>query len=123
MPEFKPEVNLEDHYSSEIWFAMGVFEALCRTMYGVRSVITSLNDGKHKVGSKHYACRAFDARVKNLDKNPADLSAEDRVRGRAIYQQMRDILDPIGFDTVFEGDHIHCEWDPKVGEAFWGRTP
>lgn len=63
-------------------------------------VITSLNDGKHMVGSLHYEGKAADLRIWGL-KDPA--AVEKRIA----------ILVGTDFDVILEKDHIHVEYDPK----------
>lgn len=64
--------------------------------------VTSVTDGKHKDGSKHYEGLAFDLRTRMLTK-------EQTLRLAAV---MRGILEG-EWDVVVEGDHIHVEFDPK----------
>ena len=58
--------------------------------------VTSLRDGNHRAGSLHYDGLAFDIR-------PCD----------SIF--VEDIKRVLGskWDVVYEGNHIHCEYDPK----------
>ena len=72
------------------------------TKYGVELVITSVNDGQHMTGSKHYINQAFDCRTKNITTSKAFIIAE--------------IKENIGenFDVVFENEgkdteHLHIE--------------
>jgi len=67
-------------------------------------VITSGNDGKHSVTSKHYVGNALDFRTNNLD-DPAG-------EGPQIVTELNKALGR-DFDVLFEGDHIHIEYDPK----------
>lgn len=74
------------------------------SQYGTELVITSGNDGRHSVTSKHYAGNAIDLRTRNLPRPQQD----------AV--EIADILNTsLGrdFDVLFEGDHIHVEYDPK----------
>lgn len=94
------------------WFAMGAFEALC-TLYADRPlIVTSANDSHaDKPQSLHNKGLAFDARTK-------DLNAEQKAQ---VFAQAKKILDPLGFDLVFENqngpnEHIHVEFDPKADE-------
>jgi hypothetical protein len=112
MPVFKPEVNLAPEYPKEVWYAIGVFDSLVRELADTQCVITSLNDGTHGQNSKHYQSLAFDVRTKNLYEQQA----------KDVCTKAKLILDPQGFDTVWEVDHIHCEYDPKAGELFIRKT-
>ena len=67
-------------------------------------VITSLNDGTHMDGSKHFTDEAFDVRIWNIPNIPqfsADLCCG------------LELMCPGGYDVVLERDHIHVEFDPK----------
>lgn len=75
---------------------------------GVEVVITSGTDGRHSVGSKHYAGAALDVRTRTL-KDPD-------ITGPQIVHRLRGKLGP-DFDILFEGDHIHVEYDPKRPEG------
>lgn len=67
--------------------------------------ITSANDSKHKDGSRHYTSEAFDIRTRNIVGNIA-LTAREWA-GR-MQRQLG-----VDYDVIFEGDHIHAEYDPK----------
>lgn len=120
MPVFKNDVKLDHPYPREVWYAIGVFDAMLRYELGVQAVITSLNDGNHMKGSKHYANLAIDERTRQLSPDQA----------QRIFLTVKAILDPQGYDTVWEGtgepgssgQHIHIEFDPKPGETFERRT-
>jgi len=73
--------------------------------YGVKGgvVITSVTDGKHKEGSRHYTGDAIDIRIWNLPEDVSYLQASS---------DLRSLLDD-DYDVVLESDHIHVEWDPK----------
>jgi hypothetical protein len=68
-------------------------------------VITSVMDGKHMAGSRHYAGQAVDIRLVSVSEAflPAKLKAA---------------LGP-DFDVVPESDHLHIEYD-KRGMRFGG---
>lgn len=70
--------------------------------YGVDLVVTSVSDGKHKQGSKHYVGMGADLRTSHL--KPGE--AEQIVAG------LKAELDA-DFDIVLESDHVHLEYDPK----------
>lgn len=72
--------------------------------YGVDCVITSGNDGRHSSKSRHYSGMALDLRVRNLPDPEAD--------GRQIASELNEALG-IDFDVIFEGDHIHVEWEAR----------
>jgi len=74
-------------------------------------VITSVTDGHHSKGSKHYIGNAFDLRVRGPDN---DWSAPEQQR-RSYCDALKRRLGK-EFDIVLhEGGsaHIHIEWDPE----------
>ena len=66
--------------------------------------LTSVADGKHSRGSKHYIGNACDYRTVKMDKTYDWESVRD------------DIANALGdeFDVVLERTHLHVEFDPKV---------
>lgn len=80
----------------------GIFQAeRVYFKYDKRMVITSLNDGKHMNGSKHYVGQAMDLRIWGL---------EDKLE--VVKEELKQVLGR-DFDVVLEGDHFHIEYDPK----------
>ncbi len=65
-------------------------------------VITSVTDGTHMRGSKHYTGMAFDARIRDV--------VESRAReiARSIGKQLGG-----DYDVILEESHLHVEYDPK----------
>lgn len=82
--------------------------------------ITSAADGKHSQGSRHYTSEAFDIRVKNVKGFKWSLMGDWKFN-----QRVADWAEAIRFelgskyDVVYGDaqhlDHIHCEFDPKIG--------
>lgn len=72
--------------------------------YGVTPVITSANDSKHLPNSLHYSNMAWDFRVWGLP----DPQAVVRELNQMLNIKHHD------YDVIFEKDHIHIEFDPKV---------
>lgn len=68
--------------------------------------VTSARDGKHKPGSKHYVGLATDLRTIS-----AGISYSE---AQAIVFDLKQALGS-QYDVVNEVDHIHLEFDPKVG--------
>lgn len=66
------------------------------------AVITSVADGKHSRGSKHYSGNAVDWRTRHL------LTSE---RDKITLDCKASLGDD--FDVVLESDHLHVEYDPK----------
>ena len=83
-----------------------VFAAACT--WSLRSrvdvEINSINDGPgvHLATSLHYFDLAVD--LDTVGDRPADLLA--------LAEYLRCTLDP-QYDVVFEGDHVHVEWDAR----------
>jgi hypothetical protein len=87
---------------NEIWFAIGFTEATCQFL-GLDFTITSLTEGEHSEHSLHYKGLAFDMRTR-------DFTVEQL---ESVFNHVKQKLNPIGYDVVKEGDHIHVEYDPK----------
>ena len=108
--KYKKDVNATD-IKHQVWFAIGFAEALCRLNDLDEVVVTSLRDGVHGVNSLHPKGLAADIRTRNM-----------KDKTLKIFNLLRMWLDPQGFDTVLESDHIHIEFQPKTGESFDGRV-
>ncbi len=86
----------------EMAFVMPIIESVYLE-YGTEAVITSVSEGRHMRGSKHYTGCAVDVRTRTVDtEHHAPLCAS--LRG-ALEED---------FDVVLERDHIHIEYDPKT---------
>ena len=66
---------------------------------------TSANDGKHMRGSRHFTSQAFDIRTRNI-KGAVSLHAQKWTERIKVQLGRK-------YDVLFEGDHIHIEYDPK----------
>lgn len=115
MPKLKGSVK-ESTASREVWYAVGVYDALCASL-GVVGVVTSMNDSSHGAESLHYKDRAVDLRSKHI-------SADNREH---VFQELVRLLNPLGYDVLFENqgldaEHYHVEWDPKGSEVFISRV-
>ena len=86
----------------ELLFAVMVADEVY-TEHGAELVITSFNDGAHSLTSLHYAGCAFDCRTSNLG---GDDYAKD------VAEEIKQRLN-IDYDVIFEGNHIHCEFQPR----------
>ena len=80
--------------------AIVVVDQVCSEL-GVGCVITSGRDSKHSDESFHYLGAGLDFRTRELDQQTAKV-LEHRVSQRLGSQ----------WDVVFEGDHLHVEFDP-----------
>lgn len=85
----------------ELLFALNVADRVYNT-HGEELVITSIKDGKHKVGSKHYSGDAADLRIKFFTE-----PKKKEVHARLIASLGQD------YDVVLHETHIHVEFDPK----------
>lgn len=85
----------------EVVLALGVAAEIYQKYFGTVMTVTSVLDGLHRPGSKHYTGHAADLRVYGL---------EGRVT--AVVDALRAALGE-DFDIIPEGDHIHLEFDPK----------
>ena len=65
-------------------------------------IITSITDGKHSKGSRHYSGQAIDIRTRHMSSVVAK-EARDKI-AKAL---------PNDFDCVLEKTHIHLEFDPR----------
>lgn len=72
---------------------------------GYNLTLTSVTEGKHSRGSRHYIGCAFDCRIRMLKDGEASTIA-NRLRS-ALGSQ---------FDVVLEETHIHVEFDPEYHE-------
>lgn len=96
----KPGVDVRG-IQPEILLACQIAEA-CYRRHGYPFTITSVVDGRHSTNSLHYEGQAVDLRVWPVPEEKRQALADEI--GAALGRQ---------FDVVFEGDHIHCEWDPS----------
>lgn len=64
----KPEVRLKGLSAGLVWilYALEEFHRMYDGVQPTTLVITSINDGTHSVGSKHYINEAIDLRSKNF---------------------------------------------------------
>lgn len=80
--------------------------------HGVPCVITSGDDGQHRVEhSLHYTGNALDIRL------PSRFTGSPRDDSRMAADLKLALNAPHIFDVVLESDHIHVEYDPKVEVA------
>jgi len=94
------------------WYALGVIE-VCYRHRGFEVVVTSLADShENRPASLHNQGLACDIRIRNI---PASTLA-------FIVSDIKEILEPVGYDIVLENNHIHCEYQPKNGENLIEET-
>jgi len=65
-------------------------------------VVTSVCDGKHMQGSKHYEGMAIDIRTREM-------------QAAMLKPCLEELKEALGhqYDAILEGDHFHVEFDPK----------
>ena len=86
----------------EILAAMVIADEISVAVADVEIVITSILDGDHMQGSKHYTGEAFDMRKRCYDD-----SEQKSILEKLIMNLGTD------FDVVNESTHFHIEYDPK----------
>lgn len=103
--EFKPGVKIEG--LKPVMFPLIVYASNIhfRLFNSKKMVVTSVTDGKHMKGSKHYQGLAFDVRINDKSKDEIHL----------FYNALATDINLMrnGCDVVLEKDHIHIEYDPK----------
>ena len=87
----------------EMVLALSIVESILGD-HGVDCVVTSLVDGQHSRGSLHYVGCACDIRSRDMPQTHYD----------EIFEELKKALGE-DFDLVDEGDHWHCEFQPKTG--------
>lgn len=104
MIRFKPEVRLGylDAKLADVLTAACLWSVLTR----VDVEVNSINDGPgvHMAGSLHYFNLAID--LDTVGDKPADLEALADYLRRWLHPQ---------YDVLFEGSHVHVEWDAHRG--------
>lgn len=106
MIEIKDGVKLGG-LRAEMVLAVCIVEAILHD-YGVRCVITSGRDGKHKDGSLHYKGLALDFRAHDLNEayQKEALLAMQTLLGPEYQVLLEVATDPMA-------THFHVEFDPK----------
>jgi hypothetical protein len=95
--------NLSNEIFVGILWAQDIF-----AKYHIELVVTSANDGKHMLGSKHFTNNAFDLRANNMtDEQQKKIAAELQEKLGSDYY--------VGAEFFANGsnDHIHVEYDPR----------
>lgn len=72
-----------------------------RSVLNLSLIITSVTDGKHSIGSKHYTGYAIDLRIWHMSDSQIKIFTN-------FFQKNFDK----NYDLVLEKDHIHIEYDP-----------
>lgn len=83
--------------------------------HGYIFVITSGLEGKHGVGSLHFVGLALDYRVRSTEEYwPGGIWNIPLPERRVMARELRDRLGA-QYDVVLKPDHLHSEFQPKVG--------
>lgn len=85
----------------KVLLAIEIADKLSKKIANIEATITSIWDGWHSKNSLHYQGKAVDLRVFNYDQTQ-------------VNQMVADLKYNLGtdYDVIFEGDHIHVEYDP-----------
>lgn len=82
-------------------------------------VVTSTREGQHMVGSLHYSGLAFDVRCNHGILDTVGASAPQVVN--AVRNALAAYGASVGlagrFDVVYEGTHLHVEYDRRINHA------
>ncbi len=92
----------------QIWAAIGVAGDVWPEHGADEAVVTSLNDGRHRATSLHYAGAATDLRIKNLPHPEAKRSAAAEL-GRRLGRHFDVVLEDLGGPN----EHCHVEFQPR----------
>lgn len=86
----------------EILIAWNVSEKIYAS-YGIDCVLTEGTGGKHGTASLHYVGLAIDLRTRDF---ATDVIAKE------VAEKIQELLGS-QYDVIFEGNHIHIEYQPK----------
>jgi hypothetical protein len=98
----KNGVEVTITFSNHIRAAMHICDEVSKKLTEKGIVVTSVLDGKHKDGSKHYIGEAFDIRSFIYSKEQIELLTTEFKK-----ELGKD------YDVVYEIDHFHIEYDQK----------
>jgi hypothetical protein len=100
MPRYKGGVHSAGLKSSILTILHKVDEAH-KEVIGRDAIITATLNGKHMKKSLHYSGNAIDLRTRDITK----------VKAEELTKKLKEKVG-IGYDIIFEKDHIHLEYDP-----------
>lgn len=84
----------------ELLLGLFIADRIYKEKFQTEMVVTSVIDGVHMQGSKHYLGQGADLRIWGLE-----------AKVKVVVNELKLALDE-NFDIVEEGDHIHLEYDP-----------
>jgi len=103
MLRLKKGVIVNHLTAPEMWLAAYVVDRILQHNYSVPyTTITSGLDGVHGKGSLHPKGKALDFRTNDWPQGKAEWITAEIIK--ALGKQ---------YDVVYEGDHLHVEFDPK----------
>lgn len=85
----------------ELILGLFIADGISQKEFGRELTVTSIIDGVHMKGSKHYLGMAADFRTYDMQVGAAP----------ALVTRLKECLDS-WYDIVLESDHIHFEYDP-----------
>ena len=94
------------HFNPEIVKILDVVRETAPKMERGAIWVTSANDSRHGDNSLHYKNQAFDIRIYNI-------VGDIRYEAKRWAERLQQVLGS-DYDVVYELDHIHVEFDPKV---------
>lgn len=101
--EFKPGVIIQGLKPVMFHLIVYVSNLHFKLFNPKKMVITSVLDGKHMKGSRHYRGLAIDVRINDKSKDEV----------HRFYYTLTYDSNLKDYDIVLEKDHIHIEYDPK----------
>ncbi len=117
--QIKPGVSLD--VAPEMHFAMGFIEAAWMMNHLGEPTITSAKDSHEGRRSLHNGptLSLVDGSTEDglaVDVRTRDISFDQATH---VVSWLRANLDPLGYDTILESNHIHCEFQPKGDERIF----
>lgn len=101
MTVWRAGVRMDISMSKMAALALSVADNLSMKLLSRGVVVTSVLDGRHKAGSKHYEGNAFDLRTWIYTEMEVSLFVGELQRALGV-----------DYDVINEVDHIHVEFDP-----------
>lgn len=96
--------------STQVLLAIQVAHAIWAADKEPEMVVTSINDSRHSLKSKHWTGDAFDLRVRDpISGKWVSMVPSKIARLRECLTDDYDVVD----ETDGDGPHIHIEYDPK----------
>lgn len=105
--KFKESVKV-DGVTKECILGMAAADRVISLMYNREMVVTSVADGIHRNGSKHYEGNAFD--IRTWTNSVSGVQMTNGAKNLLRYCLEAALGDD--WDVVTEATHIHCEYDP-----------